>query len=68
VLKSEKNCEKCTEKWEKRTETVEKFGKFCTPPAHLIEICCRPQSHQDIRLRQSFGETSKEKLGADYPS
>jgi hypothetical protein len=38
VLKSEKNCEKCIEKCEKSIETVEKFGKFCTPPAHLIEI------------------------------
>jgi hypothetical protein len=35
------------EKWEKCVETFENIGKFCTPPAHLIEICCRPQRHEE---------------------
>jgi hypothetical protein len=33
-----KNLEKCMETVKSCIETVENIGKFCTPPAHLIEI------------------------------
>jgi len=57
--------EKCIETVKSCIETVEKIGQFFTPPAHLIEIFCWPRSHQDIRLRQGFGETGEEKLTTD---
>jgi hypothetical protein len=40
------------EKCEKSIETFENIGQFFTPPAHLIEICCRPQRHKGTKKNQ----------------